>query len=116
MFGLLRQADVDKSYEPRQVLIVKSVRCGRRDDYLWVRLQPPIESWEAGNKEQLSMVMLAPRLAGSTLDVPLAHPTDVYVCTVRGVTGPLPLEVAPEDVQIRHWGVVDPSAPARSSD
>lgn len=112
MLGWLTQFDVDQIYSPREVEFLGFATCGKRDDYVWGRLDPPLEPGEAANKERIDVVLLAPRHEGETLVVPLTAPVHVYVCTVRTSEGGLPAAVRVEDVIIRHWGVLHPSLEA----
>jgi hypothetical protein len=108
MIGTLEQADVSKSYEPREVHWLQSVRCGDRDDYGWVQLVPPILPGQAANTDTLEVVLLAPRHKGKTLTGrPVEADIHVYVCSAPRGRG-FPAVVSPEDVTIRHWGLLRP--------
>lgn len=109
MLGWLTQSDVDQGYSPRRVETLGFVTCGQRDDYVWVRLDPPLEPGEAANKERIEIALLAPRHEGASLAVPVVAAVSVYVCTLRAGHGQLPAVVRVDDVAIRHWGVVHPS-------
>lgn len=108
MLGWLTQFDADRGYSPRQVEFLGFVTCGSRNDYVWGRLEPPLEPGEAANRQRLDVVLLAPRFEGARLVTPLAVPVHVYVCTVRTNEGELPAVIRVEDVIIRHWGIVYP--------
>ena len=106
--GWLKQSDVDVGFAPRQVEKLKHVACGERDDYIWARLTPPLET---ASRELLDTVLLAPRHVGFSLAGPLAEPIDVYVCTVSMPTPDLPYLVAPEAVDIRYWAMLSADEP-----
>jgi Immunity protein Imm1 len=106
--GWLRLFDTDSAYAPRRVEVMRAVGSGDRRDYLWVRLDPPLAAGEAGN-EEIELVLLAPRHEGHPLAAPLDEPVHVYVCTVRGATTDVPAQIEPGDVEIRHWGILDPA-------
>ncbi|HUK76522.1 MAG TPA: hypothetical protein VL117_02870, partial [Thermoleophilia bacterium] len=88
---------------PRRVDKLKSVACGERNDYIWARLIPPLET---ARRELLDIVLLAPRHVGFSLADSLADPMHVYVCTVSGSTPELPDVVAPEAIDVRYWAVL----------
>jgi hypothetical protein len=104
--GWLVPFDVEVPYTRRQVEAIHPVASGGRNDYLWVRLDPPIAPGEAANEEELEHVLLIPRHAGHPLTIPIVDPVHVYVCTVRGATTNVPSRISSDDVEIRHWGVV----------
>jgi hypothetical protein len=110
MIGWLISFDTEGPYDPREASELARVKCGDRTDYWWARVSPRIERGEAGNSEPLDIVLLAPRHSGDSLDiVPVRRPLHVYVCTVKRVHAELPTVVDPDDVVIRHWGVLYPS-------
>ena len=109
MLGWLKQTDVERGYPARSVTFIKWVTCGERKDYMWVDLAPPLSPGEAAKVEELRRVMLAPRRAGTTLDLPIKWPIDVYVCTVNAAKSDAPANVSPGDVTIRHWAVLSSS-------
>ncbi len=109
MLGWLTPFDMENPYALRRVDVVHAVACGERDDYLWVRLDPPLEPGEAANAARLDHVLLAPRHEGHPLTIPIEEPVHVNVCTVRDATTDVPPRIHPGDVEIRHWGIVAPS-------
>ena len=109
MIGRLAPFDVESPYAPRHVDLLHPVTCGEREDYLWVRLSPPIAPGKAANEEELGYVLLAPRHEGQPLALPIDDPVHVHVCTVSGVTTEAPLEIDAINVEIRHWGLLTPA-------
>ncbi len=112
MVGWLRGFDMQAPYGQRRAELLKFVACGERKDYAWVRLEPPLEPDTAGNPERLDVVLLAPRHVGENLTNPVGSELHVYVCTVKAGTADLPDQIAPDDVVILHWAVLDPPGSA----
>lgn len=107
--GWLTPFDVQTGYAARRVHLIQMVASGSRSDYAWVRLDPPISPGEAANAEELEYVLLAPRHQGHPLAVPVTRPIHVYVCTQRNAGSDLSHFIDPDDVIVRHWGILAPS-------
>jgi hypothetical protein len=109
MLGWIRSFDTEKPYEPREVHILGNVASGKRNDYIWAKLNPRLERGEAGNPEPLEVVLLAPRHEGERLTSKISSPVHVYVGTVRDDDRELAAQIDPKDVVIRHWAILYPS-------
>ena len=93
------------AYAPREVTFTKAVHCGERDDYVWVRIEPPLKANELATNTDIEVALLAPRHEGGSLLAPNSWPVHVYVCRTRRT--PIgSASVPPDDVQILNWGIL----------
>lgn len=110
MIGWLTSFDTERPYRPREAMEIVQVTCGDRTDYWWARLAPKIERGEAGNEDVLEIVLLAARHLGDSIEsIPVERPIHVYVCTAARADQELQPKIDPDQVVIKHWGILYPS-------
>ena len=91
---------------PHLTQFTRWVSSGDRDDYVAVRIIPPLSPYESGVDEILEDVILAPRHAGVSLRHIAEYPVHVYVLT----TSPGRAEaksIPPDEFSIRIWAVLE---------
>ena len=115
---LLDSFDIEPPMTQRHLTVLSPARCGERTDWVWVRVEPPLEVGphrSLGATLLLDMVAIAPRHMGSSLeDGP--WPVSVYVCRAKADETLLAAEFAPDDISIEYWGIVTPAEAPIASD
>ena len=84
---------------------LRSVRCGERDDYALVELDPAVQPQDSGATQVLRHVVLAPRHQGVNLTASAACPIHVYVASLPDSLRDA-ASIRPEELTIRIWGIL----------
>lgn len=109
---LLDSYDIEPPFAQRRVTVLKTARCGERTDWLWVRLEPPLEvgphRW-LRTTLSLDVAAMAPRHVGTTLDEG-PWPAHVYICRAKEPATTMATEFTPDDISIEYWGLVSRAA------
>jgi hypothetical protein len=108
---LLDSWDLEPPFDQRRLTVLSTARCGERTDWIWARVDPPLEvgphRWLTSTL-LLDLVAVAPRLVGGNLDVG-PWPVQVYVCRAKADETRLAAEFSPGDISIEYWGTVTPA-------
>jgi hypothetical protein len=76
----LSSRDIDPPLEPRRCYAIKRLRCAVRDDYLLIRIDPPlVGQWYGLGGRDIDKVIVATRLQGGSLFPILEWPVFVHV-------------------------------------
>jgi hypothetical protein len=108
VLGWLVQRSDTHDFVPCWVEQLKQVAIGERDDCVWARLSPPLETAE---RESLDTVLLVPRFANFSFAEPLTVPMHVFVCTPATSTSELPDALPMGSIRVRCWAVLSPVQP-----
>jgi hypothetical protein len=86
------------------------MRCGERNDYAWVELDPPLARLEPG-REPIGLAVLAPRHEGIRLNEPIAE-SPVHVMVLAAPDEIAREEVVPPDaLSIVAWATIEREMP-----
>ena len=95
------------SISPHITQFKRWVSSGDRDDYVAVRIIPPLSPYESGVHEILEDVILAPRHAGVSLRHIAEYPVHVYVLTTTSPGHAEAKSIRPKKFSIRIWAVLE---------
>jgi len=108
---LLDSYDIEPPFAQRHLTVLKTARSGERTDWLWVRVDPPLEvgphRWLTTTLS-MEVAALAPRHVGVTLDQG-PWPAHVYICRAKDPATTMAAEFAPDEISIEYWGLVSPA-------
>jgi hypothetical protein len=92
--------------EPRECWEINRLKCGVRDHYMLVSIEPPLEERHGIGYLDIYKVILATRFKGQTLYPVSAWPSHVSVMTYPAELGPADTEITPERVQVIAWAML----------
>lgn len=107
--GWLRSFDVAQPYAARRVRKLRNAQVGDRTDYIWARIDPPIQPGEVTTDEPIDLALIAGRHQGYPLSIPVQQETHVYVCVPRARSNRLAPKLAGDEVINHHWGIIHPT-------
>jgi hypothetical protein len=120
---LLDSYDIEPPLAQRRLTVLAAARCGKRSDWLWVRVEPPFtvgpSDWLPGmsglpKPRVFDVAAIATRHMGDSLEAG-PWPVHIYVCQPKAPETRLAAEFSPDDITIEYWGTVTPvDAPSAS--
>jgi hypothetical protein len=77
-----------------------------RDDLALVEVEPPLPRQVYDTTQEISWLILASRLKGTTLFPVSEWPLSVYICRLKGESEPGSEAIIAEDLAILDWGEI----------